>query len=102
MIVNPDEAIRRTVLLNATRGNSLFKTNPEDDEAEATSTKVTYLFMINRSTELVGQFLQSDFAILKLTSDFEVSKRNSPQSKVMRAMLEPKNASKSSQVLELE
>ena len=80
MIVNADEAIRRTVLLNATRGNSLFKVNPEaeDETNEPTMTKITYLFMINRSTELLGQYLRSDFVILRLTSDFEVSKRNSP------------------------
>ena len=80
MIVNPDEDIRRTVLLNATRGNSLFKPAmvEVEDAEEAQSTKITYLFMINRSTELIGQYMRSDFAILKLTSDFEVSKRNSP------------------------
>ena len=57
VIVNPDEAIRRTVLLNATRGNTLFKQpaiEALDEDDKAPTTKVTYLFMINRSTELIG------------------------------------------------
>ena len=58
--------------------------------------------MVNRSTELIGQFLNSDFALLKLTSEVELSNRNSPQSKVARALLEPRNAQKSQQMLELE
>ena len=34
VIVNGDEALRRTVLLNATRGNSLF---PDENETEKAS-----------------------------------------------------------------
>lgn len=102
VIMNVDESIRRTVLLNSTRGNTLFREANSDAGEDKPQTKVTYLFLINRSTEVIGQYLNCDFAILRLTSDFEVSKRNSPQSKVMRALLEPRNANKSSQVLELE
>ena len=102
VIMNVDESIRRTVLLNSTRGNTLFRSANSDEGEDKPQTKVTYLFLINRSTEVIGQYLNSDFAILRLTTDFEVSKRNSPQSKVMRALLEPRNANKSSQVLELE
>mmetsp|Transcript_19568 Transcript_19568/g.26448 ORF Transcript_19568/g.26448 Transcript_19568/m.26448 type:complete len:123 (+) Transcript_19568:1100-1468(+) len=101
VIVNVDEAIRRTVLLNSTRGNALFKDGAEE-ASDLPHTKVTYLLMINRSTELIGQYLGSDFAILRLTTDLEVSKRNSPQSKAMRALLEPRNAHKSGAMVELE
>ena len=56
IIVNSDESLRRTVLLNMTRGNSLFP--DESTELDITSdipkVKMTYLFMINRSTELIG------------------------------------------------
>jgi len=95
-----DETIRRTVLLNVTRGNALFALDQCD--AGRPSTKVTYLFMVNRSTELLGPYLRSDFALLRLTTEFEVSTRNSPQSKVVRAMLEPRNAHKSGELVELE
>ena len=91
VIVNGDEALRRTVLLNATRGNSLF---PDENETEKASnlpqSKITYLFMVNRSTELIGQFLKSDFALLKFSTEIEVSNRNSPESKISRALLEPR------------
>jgi len=96
VIVNSDAALRRTVLLNSTRGNQLY--SEEGDPA----TLVTYLFMVNKSTEYLGQFLNSDFALLRLTTDIGVSNRNSPQSKMSRALLEPCNANKTQQVLELE
>ena len=96
IIVNSDESLRRTVLLNMTRGNSLFP--DESTELDITSdipkVKMTYLFMINRSTELIGQFIKSDFVLLKHTTEIEMSNRNSPQSKISRAMLQPGNAYK--------
>ena len=97
VIVNTDPALCRTVLLNSTRGNQLYSNY--DDPA----TTVTYLFMVNRSTEHLGQFLDSDFALLRQTTEIVgVSNRNSPQSKMSRALLEPCNANKTQQVLELE
>ena len=103
VIVNADEALRRTVLLNATRGNSLFTDETEIDRTNNEPlTKITYLFLVNRSTELIGQYLQNDFVMLRLTTEIEVSNRNSPQSKISRALLEPRNANKSQQFLELE
>lgn len=89
MIVNQDAALRRTVLLNSTRGNQLYA------EEGDPMTRYTYLFMLNKSTEVLGQYLNSDFALLRFTTDIEVSQRNSPQSKMSRALLEPRNANKS-------
>lgn len=105
IIVNSDESLRRTVLLNVTRGNSLFteENNCElDITNDSPTTKITYLFMVNRSTEHIGQYMKSDFALLRLTTEVEVSSRNSPQSKISRAMLEPRNTYKTQQFLELE
>ena len=81
-----DEALRRTVLLNATRGNQLFNEDAaeNDTDIDLTTTKCTYLFMVNRSTEFIGQYLKSDFAILRLSTDIENSNRNSPQSQTAR------------------
>ena len=59
VIVNTDEALRRTVLLNLTRGNSLFADDQEMDQTndDEPMTRSTVLFLVNRSTELIGQYL---------------------------------------------
>lgn len=48
ILVNDDAAMRRTVLLNQTRGNQLYGSESQS------ATTVTYLFMVNRSTEHIG------------------------------------------------
>lgn len=53
VLVNSDEKLRRTVLLNGTRGNSIFPQYQTQDKALPV-TQTTYLFMVNRSTELIG------------------------------------------------
>ena len=55
VLVNADETIRRTVMMNATRGNSLFdEASAAGNPEQGSCTKITYLFMVNRSTEHIG------------------------------------------------
>ena len=60
-LVEKNESSRRTILKNTSRSNQLYH--------ELSDTKQSYLFLINRSTEFLGQHLDHDFQLLSFITD---------------------------------
>ena len=84
-----NELSRRTILKNTSRSNQLYH--------ELGETKQSYLFLINRSTEFLGQYLEHDFVLLSFITDVVVN--DSPQTKMERVV---PGAIKNSEMLEIE
>ena len=88
-IMEKNELSRRTILKNTSRSNQLYH--------ELGETKQSYLFLINRSTEFLGQYLEHDFVLLSFITDVEGG--DSPQTKIERMV---PGAIKSTEMLEME
>ena len=90
-LMEKNESSRRTILKNTSRANQLYH--------ELGSSKQSLLFLINRSTEFLGQHLDTDFVLLSFIIDAPEVEMLEPKSerKVNLA-----NAVKSAELAEFE
>ena len=76
-MVEKNESSRRTILKNTSRANQLYH--------ELGDTKQSFLFLINRSTEFLGQHLDHDFVLLSFITD--APSGDSPETKIEKIVL---------------
>ena len=90
-LMEKNESSRRTILKNTSRANQLYH--------ELGESKQSFLFLINRSTEFLGQHIDTDFVLLSFIID-------APDIQMLETKSESKstlaNTIKSAELAELE